>query len=224
MGAPVVVTPDLSPFSRTCHLTGSGHLELGPATSTELPCHRLRLTPEHLPTASDVYREMVSWYQDASIPELLAGYAATLVELRRRGVLRTNNAPVGDYAEWLLAHALGGTLAHSTSAKSYDLTLPDRGRVQVKARLVTDPPGVGQLQTSPFRSWDFEAAALMLFRADSYAPVLTVLAPVDVVRSHAKFRRHVNGEIVFIRPPLTVASGVDDVTAEVAAAHTQLLT
>ena len=167
--------------------------------------------------------ESVGWHEEASVPELLAGYAATLVELRRRGVLRTNNAPVGDYAEWLLAHTLGGALADSTSAKSYDVTLPDRRRVQVKARLVTDPPQAGQLQTSPFRSWDFDAAALLLFRADSYAPILAVLAPVVVLRRHARVRRHVNGEVVFIRPPLTLEPAVEDLTEKVIAEHTRLL-
>lgn len=46
-----------------------------------------------------------------STPELLAGYASRLAELRRRGVLRTNNPPAGDYAEWLVQRALGGNLA-----------------------------------------------------------------------------------------------------------------
>ena len=112
----------------------------------------------------------MTWHGEASIHDLLVGYAMTLAELRQRGVLRTNNAPVGDYAEWLLHQTLGGTLAASTSAKSSDLTLDDGRRVQVKARVVADPPTGGQLQTSPFRSWDFDLAALMLFRADSYRP------------------------------------------------------
>ncbi len=165
------------------------------------------------------YVQAVDWPDRTPTPELLAQYAATLVELRRRGVLRTNNAPFGDYAEWLLHRALGGALANSTSAKSYDLTLQDGRRVQVKARLVSDPPSRGQLQTSPFRSWDFELAALMLFRRDSYAPTLAVLAPVPVLRAYAQHRKHVNGDVIFIRPPLTTAPEVIDVTAAVVAAH-----
>ncbi len=161
----------------------------------------------------------MGWHRESSTQELLSGYAATLAELRRRGVVRTNNAPIGDYSEWLLARTLGGTLAESTSARSYDLALPDGRRVQVKARLVEEPAKAGQLQTSAFRSWDFEVAALMLFRADSYEPALVVLAPVAVVKEHAKFRKHVNGHVVFIRPPLTTATGVDDITPAVVTAH-----
>lgn len=55
----------------------------------------------------------------ASRSHLLGAYAAILAELRTRGVVRTNNAPVGDYAETLVVAALGGSLAESVSEKSY---------------------------------------------------------------------------------------------------------
>lgn len=76
----------------------------------------------------------------ASVAELLTGYANTLAELRRRGVLRTNNPPAGDYAEWLIRKALGGALAPN-SEKSHDVTLDDGQPVQVKARVVSTPRG-----------------------------------------------------------------------------------
>lgn len=151
--------------------------------------------------------------------DLLAAYAGTLVELRRRGVVRTGNAPVGDYAEWLVAGALDGTLATNTSAKSSDLTLPDGRRVQVKARLVGGT-GKGQLQTSPFRSWNFDAAALVLLDSATYDVRLAVLAPVEAVRANARWRKHVNGDVVFIRPPLTTAHGVVDISQLVRTAAT----
>ena len=44
------------------------------------------------------------------IGELLALSRSVLAELRRRGVIRTSNAPTGDYAEWLAAQATGGQL------------------------------------------------------------------------------------------------------------------
>lgn len=47
--------------------------------------------------------------------ELFSQYAAILAELRSRKVLRTANAPAGDYAEWLCQHALGGKLAPTLS-------------------------------------------------------------------------------------------------------------
>jgi hypothetical protein len=55
-----------------------------------------------------------------SIGELLALSRATLAELRKRGVVRTRNAPAGDYAEFLVQRATGGELA-SNAQKSWDV-------------------------------------------------------------------------------------------------------
>lgn len=47
---------------------------------------------------------------------------------------RTNDAPTGGYAEFLVAAAYGGTVAESVAEKSWDVELPrNGGRVQVKA-------------------------------------------------------------------------------------------
>ena len=67
--------------------------------------------------------------------------------------------------------------------------------MQVKARVVSDPPTPGQTQTSPFRSWDFEVAALVLLGALDYVPSLGVLVPMAVVKEHARHRPHVNGHV-----------------------------
>jgi hypothetical protein len=119
--------------------------------------------------------------------------AASLAELRRRGVVRSNNAPAGDYAEWLVAKGLGGTLADTFSEKSWDVRLATNERVQVKTRVVSVPTRPGQLQTSPFRSWDFELAAFLLLRAEDYTVVKAALVPVAVVIEHGRWRQHVNG-------------------------------
>lgn len=80
---------------------------------------------------------------EQTVAQLLAGHARSLAGLRRRGVVRSANAPAGDYAEWLVAKALGGGLAESLSAKSWDVKLPSDERIQVKTRLVSVPPRPG---------------------------------------------------------------------------------
>src|SRR5947199_2346102 len=119
------------------------------------------------------------WYADmdaARTPDLLMGYARILGELRRRGVVRSANAPAGDYAEWLCWRALGGAL-EPNSKKSYDL-VDDEGRtIQVKARVVSDPPKPGQVQTSPFRSWDFSHVAFVLLDERDYHVQRAALLP-----------------------------------------------
>ena len=45
---------------------------------------------------------------EMTVGELLSFSRAILAELRRRGVIRTGNAPAGDYAELLVQRASGG--------------------------------------------------------------------------------------------------------------------
>jgi len=172
----------------------------------------------------DLDQRLPAMYDGATVAELLAGYAAILAELRRQGVVRTNNAPAGDYAEWLVEQALNGTISRNRSEKAYDLMLADGRRVQVKARVVSSPPKPSQLASSVFRSFKegrepgFDVAALVLLRERDYRPVLGVLVPVDIIKDHSHHRPHVNGHIVFIKPPLTTAHGVEDITELLVAA------
>jgi hypothetical protein len=95
-------------------------------------------------------------------------YRAILSELKHRGVVRTENAPVGDYAEYLVATALGGELAPNPQ-KSWDVPGEGGEKLQVKARVVSDPAKPGQLQLSPFRSPCFDSAVIVLLSATDYA-------------------------------------------------------
>lgn len=65
---------------------------------------------------------------------LLASYQAILDELRRRGVVRTGNAPASGYAEYLVARLLDGQLP-ANSEKSWHVAANGR-RIQVKCRVV----------------------------------------------------------------------------------------
>lgn len=95
------------------------------------------------------------------ISDLLGIYRQVLEELREREVIRSANAPTGDYAEWLVQRGLGGKLQPSSN-KSADLILRKK-KIQVKARIVSDPEKPGERQLSSFRSWDFDDAVIVLF-------------------------------------------------------------
>jgi hypothetical protein len=73
-----------------------------------------------------------------STGQLLALSRLILAELRHREVIRSGNAPTGDYAELLVRVATGGELAPA-SQKSWDVQTPAGETLQVKARVVTDP-------------------------------------------------------------------------------------
>lgn len=156
-----------------------------------------------------------------TVGELLSAYATILAELRERGVVRSANAPAGDYAEWLCSRALGATLVDNFSVKSHDLVLADGRRVQVKTRVTSEPPKAGQLQTSPFRSWDFDLGAFVLLRDYDYAVRRGVLLPVEVVRAQATYRSHVNGSIVMMRGALLDHQDAEDITDRLWAAASQ---
>ncbi len=130
-----------------------------------------------------------------SIAELLRLNRGTVIELRNRGVVRTANSPAGDYAEWLVAKALGGELAPN-STKSHDVVTSDGERLQVKCRVVTDPLKRSERQLSPFRSWDCDAVIIVLFDERFDVRRMTRL-PTGVVKAVARFQEHVRGNIVF---------------------------
>lgn len=130
--------------------------------------------------------DAVARLQELSDRELLELSGACVEELRERGVVRTGNAPLGDYAEWLAAKAFSGELAPN-SERSYDLTTGAGIRIQVKARRVSDPPKPGQLQTSPFRSWGFDQALLMLVDERTYEVRRASLVPQPVVEELSRY-------------------------------------
>jgi hypothetical protein len=147
-----------------------------------------------------------------TVGELLSGYARTLAELRRRGVVRSNNAPAGDYAEWLVAKALDGELADNFSMKSWDVRLPSGLTVQVKTRVTSTPIRAGQVQTSPFRSWNFDLAAFVLLAGEDYRVTRAALVPVGVVEKHGRWRSHVNGHVVMMNSALLDHPDSTDIT------------
>ena len=151
--------------------------------------------------------------------DLFSFYRAILSELKGRGVIRTENAPAGDYAEHLVKTALGGLLAPN-SEKSWDVLGNDGEKLQVKARVVSDPAAPGQLQLSPFRSFSFDAAVIVLLSATDYAVRRASKVPRHVVESSAVYRPHVNGKILFARPEVMGHPDAMDLTAILRAAQT----
>ncbi|WP_300268152.1 hypothetical protein [Microbacterium sp.] len=141
-------------------------------------------------------------------PALLRQYAEILAELRERGVVRTSNAPLGDYAEHIALQVYGGTLAPN-SAKSYDLVASDGQHVQVKARTVsptTSPSAV----FSVFRSFEFDTAALIVLDARTYDLKWARELSPDDVREASRWSSHVNGHLLQIRKAEKLGTDVTD--------------
>lgn len=131
---------------------------------------------------------------DLATGELLALSRGILAELRLRGVIRSGNAPAGDYAELLVQQATGGELAPNAQ-KGWDVETPANDRLQVKARVVPNPKAPGERQLSVFRSWEFDAAVIVLFD-DEFRVWRATRLPVAVVKQAARFSEHVRGSRV----------------------------
>jgi hypothetical protein len=149
---------------------------------------------------------------------LFSFYRAILVELKSRGMIRTENAPAGDYAEYLVVTALGGQLAPN-SEKSWDVRGSNGEKLQVKARVVSDPARPDQLQLSPFRSFGFDSAVIVLLSAADYTVLRASKVPRHVIESSATYREHVNGKVLFARPEIMGHPGATDLTAALRAAQ-----
>lgn len=71
----------------------------------------------------------------------------------------------------------------------------------MKARVVTNPKTLGERQLSVFRSWDFDAAVIVLFD-DEFLVWRAAQLPVEVLRERAQFVQHVRGYRIFARDEL----------------------
>ncbi len=141
-----------------------------------------------------------------SIGELLALTRGVLHELKRRRVIRTTNAPTGDYAEWLTMLVTKGEL-EPNSSKSWDVTAQDGRRIQVKSRVVADPGNRGQRQLSAFRSWKFTDAVVILFDEEYRVRQATRFSKAHLER-RARHNEWVNGDRVLATDEL-LDSGED---------------
>jgi hypothetical protein len=133
------------------------------------------------------------------ISDLLGIYGQVLEELNERGVIRSANAPTGDYAEWLVQRALGGELQPNAN-KSADLIVRKK-KIQIKARVLSDPEKSGERQLSSFRSWDFDAAVIVLFDR-RYAVRRATRIKVGELEATAREDKWVSGQRVIARDAL----------------------
>lgn len=149
--------------------------------------------------------------------ELLASYGAILSALRERGVIRTENSPVGDYAEYFAARAFDLTLADN-SGIGWDGRDSAGIRYQIKGRRITRWSTSRQLGTMRGLDGDpFDVLVGVLL--DEQCVVLrAALIPIATVRTLARRSEHVNGSSIFLRESVWLEPGVVDVTDRLRAA------
>ena len=144
-------------------------------------------------------------------PQLLQCFADILDELKERGVVRTRNNPVADYAEWLVAQQLG-LLLERNSKRGYDATDQNGKRYQIKSRRL-DPTNESR-QLSIIRNLDstqFNYLIGILFNRNFTVKEAHKI-PHGVIKEHARFSKHQNGHILRLQGEVLTARGVENIT------------
>jgi hypothetical protein len=95
--------------------------------------------------------------------QLLTQWAAIMRELNRRDIIRTENNPVGDIAEAIVAAHYGGTRG-SFSQAGWDVVTPEGERIQVKSLRQTGKRT--RRNFSPIRDQDYDAVVIVIFDGD----------------------------------------------------------
>ena len=149
-----------------------------------------------------------------STQQLIALHRSTLKELYDRGIVRTMNAPQGDYAERLVAEAYGGQLAPN-SEKSWDVAASGGDHIQVKSR-VLDAHRPGTRQMSILRSWGFDLAVVILFSNEDLSVTQAVEFKAAVIKEHARYVSHVNGWRLVATPEIMALGR--DITVDIQSA------
>ncbi|WP_428035103.1 DUF6998 domain-containing protein [Amphritea sp.] len=138
---------------------------------------------------------------EMEVKELLRLQASITKELKNRGVVRTQNNPLGDYTEWLVANALNLELEANSKA-GYDGMDSNGVRIQIKGRRVT--PTNNSRQLSAIRKYsekDFDELAAVIYDED-FNVIEALLIPHEVVGEYASFREHVNAHILILKGPI----------------------
>lgn len=151
--------------------------------------------------------------------ELLRLHGSVLEALRDKGVVKTSNNPVADYAESLVCSALG-LVGQANSNKGFDAEdLATGERYEVKARRLT--PHGKPTRLSPLRDFEgqhFHFLVVVLFAPD-FSVGRAVKLPWSSVTACSSHNAHVNGRVVFIGDSLWNAPGASDVTERLRAAE-----
>ena len=139
--------------------------------------------------------------KEMEVKELLQLQASITNELKGRGIVRTQNNPLGDYTEWLVASALDLELA-ANSKTGYDGVNKAGVRVQIKGRRVTSTNNSRQL--SAIRKYNengFDQLVAVIFN-EKFDVIEAWLIPYEVVGEYASYRKHVNAHILILKGPI----------------------
>ena len=156
-----------------------------------------------------------------STGDLLRTYSSLIGELRKRGIVRSSNAPAGDYSEFLFCKAFGWE-RQTNSAAGFDATGPDGARYQIKGRRLTSFNSSRELSViRKLKERPFDFLGAVLFNED-FSVARAAVIPIALVGSESKRSDHVNGWRFLLKDSIWDRPGVRDVTADIQSAAESL--
>ena len=136
--------------------------------------------------------------EDKRDGELLKLYSVLLDELRRRGLTRTNNNPVADYAEKVVIDKLGLRQAQK-EAKGYDAIDNNNVKYQIKGRRITKhnkSRQLGVIRNLDDQLFDFVVAAIF---DELFTLVEIWKIPHSAIKRYASWSKHQNGYVLHLQ-------------------------
>lgn len=138
-------------------------------------------------------------------------YEEIMEELFKRGVIRTYNNPVADYAEWLSAKKLGLTL-ETNSRAGFDGKNKKGTKYQIKCRRLTARNVSTQLGViRKLSAKEFDYLIGILFNSD-FTVQAAYLIPHKVIKKYAEYSEHQHGHILYLRSELLKDKEVKNIT------------
>lgn len=135
---------------------------------------------------------------ERTIPQLLADWAAVMNELRARDIIRTNNNPVGDIAEAIVAKHYDGERG-SFSQAGWDVKTLDGERIQVKA--IRSTSATKRRNVSPIRDSAYDSVVIVVLD-ENFQVVEGLKFSRETVEELFPHRDYVNGRIITVTAAL----------------------
>lgn len=130
--------------------------------------------------------------------EIMHLYGSLLNALSERGVVRTRNSPVGDYAEWLVSQRMGLHLEQN-SQKGYDATDSMTGtRYQIKSRWEHGEVSAQGRLLNVIRNYEavqFDYLIILIFD-DEFRVKEAYQVPHELIGQYGRYSKHQNGYLI----------------------------
>lgn len=133
-------------------------------------------------------------------------------ELRSKGIIRTNNNPVGDIAEAIVAEHYGGERGSFAQA-GWDVKT-EHEYLQVKA--MRQVPGAKRRTLSPIRDSNYTAVVIVIFDED-FVVTEGLRMSRTLVEALFPHRAHVNGRVITVTQALREHRDVEKLDQSAAA-------